>query len=331
MNKEILIQSLNKRARGFNEPSDVQNQEKTYSGLELSDVIYKELSFFIKNDTNTIFRKMKSETYFANVKKDILETGCILNPLIAMPSGLLIEGETRLLIAEQLFSEGYSTFERIPVRLILSSLDEAEQKRRLILGNLSRFEIDENTRLLLYSEIWPEYFSQKLRAGRPKNTDTVSAFSPLTSQITETGGISERQLEREKKVFLAATSIAQAQGRNKPELNDLEQAREVSKSERRKITAKQSVSNLRKNIKTDSTSIAIIKLVLSSLSSIETLKNKDDHIIEYEKINTTIEKLLNNILGINGIDSESIKLIQEYKTNSNEDSSNGETSFGLRE
>ena len=119
------------------------------AGLELSEIMYKPRSWLRMNPENEIFRALKSPQYFDDLERDIREAGAILNPLIAMPDGLLLEGESRLLMAERI------GMAKLPVRIVLSALDESEQRRRLWLGNLSRFEVDEDTRLLLYSRIWP--------------------------------------------------------------------------------------------------------------------------------------------------------------------------------
>ena len=63
-------------------------------------------------------------------------------------------------------------FETIPVRVILSDIDDAEKRKRVYLGNISQFEIDPNARLRLYAEIFPEYFRETRTDGQ--QTDTAS-------------------------------------------------------------------------------------------------------------------------------------------------------------
>src|SRR5208337_5641561 len=100
---------------------------------------------------------------------------------------LLIEGESRLTIARKLSSEGLLDFDLLPVRIIKGELSADDQRKRLYLGNLSRFEIDEDTRLTLYAKVWPDfYLAERTKGGRPtKNRDTVSRFSHTTKEIAE--------------------------------------------------------------------------------------------------------------------------------------------------
>jgi hypothetical protein len=181
------------QARPVEQPVEAQ----VSGGLELSEILYKPLSWFRHNPENAIFRALKSERYFADLERDIREAGEIITPLIAMPDGLLIEGESRVTVAGRL---GIS---KLPVRIVLSELAPDEQRKRLWLGNLSRFEIDEDTRLLLYARIWPGYFKG----------DTVSP--PATkAEIAEATGKSERQVVRDKRLIEKAAEYAEAKGRD---------------------------------------------------------------------------------------------------------------------
>jgi len=188
------------------------------SGLELSDIMHKPRIWFRFNPENDIFRPLKTERYFDDLERDIREAGAILNPLIAMPDGLLLEGESRLLMAERI------GIERLPVRLVLSSMSEDEQRRRLWLGNLSRFEVDEDTRLHLYSKIWPGYFSG-------------SGNAPKVAEIAAAMGVDERTVKRGKAIVKEAAAIAQSEGREAT-VEDLKAARAEKNEARRSAGGK---------------------------------------------------------------------------------------------
>jgi len=85
--------------------------------------------------------------------------------------------------------------ERLPVRLVLSPMAQDEQERRLYLGNLSRFEVDENTRLILNARVWPGYYSGK-------------GDAPKLAEIAKAQGVTERQVKRDKVIMKEAAEIA---------------------------------------------------------------------------------------------------------------------------
>ena len=170
-------------------------------GIQLSEIIFKPLEWFKYNPDNQIFRGCKTEEYFAGLKKDIKEANAILNPVIAMPDGLLIEGESRHTIAGELVNEGLEKFARIPCRIVLSKISKAKIKERLYLGNLSRFDVPPYVRLMAYAEIWPDYFFSTLD-GREKNTVTTN------KEIAAVTGMSESKIRREKVVIQEAAKIA---------------------------------------------------------------------------------------------------------------------------
>jgi hypothetical protein len=186
------------------------------TGLELSDIMYKPVSWLTVNPENAIFRALKSEQYFRDLQRDISEAGAILNPLIAMPDGLLLEGESRLLVAQRL------EMKKVPVRLVLSPLSLDEQRRRLWLGNLSRFEVDEDTRLLLYAKIWQGYY----------RGDTVSSPQVSKAEIAQAIGKSERQVVRDKRIVEKAAVMAQAEDREMG-VQDIQAARQERNQARR--------------------------------------------------------------------------------------------------
>ena len=151
-----------------------------------------------------------------------------------MPNGLLLEGESRLEIAKKLHSEGVTGFNRLPVRLVLSVLSEDEQRKRLYLGNLSRFEIDEDTRLSLYARVWPGYFLTEKKAGRPAgNGDTMTPFSETAAEVALATGKSLRQVKRDKATIRVATKSAQDRGKQTPDPDDIRAARLKAKEDKK--------------------------------------------------------------------------------------------------
>jgi hypothetical protein len=187
-------------------------------GLELSDILYKPREWFHLNPANEIFRAMKTERYFADLERDVQEAGQIIEPLIAMSDGLILSGESRYIVAGRL------DIARLPVRLVLSSLSPEEQERRLYMANLSRFEIDEDTRIALYTRLWPGYM-------------TGDAVTPgIVGEIAEATGKSKRQVKRDAIVAREAVAVASAEGRQ-VEAEDVAQARETRNAERRKPSA----------------------------------------------------------------------------------------------
>jgi len=193
----------------------------TLEGLELSDIAYKPASWFRENPANAIFRPLKSEAYLADLKRTIKKHG-IVTPLVAMPDGLLIQGESRLLVARKL------GIAKIPVMLILSPLSTEEQERVLILDNVSRFEIDEDTRLALFAKVWPGYF---------KGTGE----GPGRASIAKSVGKSERQIIRDAAVVKAAAEIS---GGDPITPEHIGQAREKKNQERRASTSNQKLDTM---------------------------------------------------------------------------------------
>src|SRR5208282_1709171 len=119
----------------------------------------------------------------------------------------------------------------LPVRIIKGELSAEEQRKRLYLGNLSRFEIDEDTRLTLYAKVWPGYFLDA-KTGRPEKGDTVSPFS-TKAEIAAATGKSERQVQRDRAVVLTARKIALGSGKAEADTEDIRRAREKENAQRR--------------------------------------------------------------------------------------------------
>jgi hypothetical protein len=190
----------------------------------LTEEFYKPLSWFKRNPDNEIWQKEKTPEYWRALEKDIRESGVIRDPLIAMPDGLLISGESRLSIAEKLAAEGLKQFERAPVKLIDSPLTPEERKQIVYLENLSRFEISHETRVAAYIEIWPEYMLSEEASrtpGRPAQDDPTGRIEKEISQKT---GKSAKTLQRDREIALKAKDIAKKKGKPKPGLKEVKEA-----------------------------------------------------------------------------------------------------------
>lgn len=203
-------------------------EEDKADGLVLSGVQLKEITFFTVNELNTIFEGLKSQEYYEQLKRDIAQDG-IINALIALPDGQLIEGHSRLKVAQEL------GLHNVPVRFILNTLSAAEMKRRVYLGNLNRFEIPFDIRLILFAEIYPDYFytsaqeldQQHKRSGEKKDVTTEKPSTAKT--VAAAMGISDRQVRNEKEVFLRAKELST---QSLPSPQEIAKARELIKQEK---------------------------------------------------------------------------------------------------
>jgi hypothetical protein len=194
------------------------------SGLRLSDIQLKPLDFFHDHPSNHVFdeAKARSPSYWRDLKRDIDETRAIINPVITLGDGTIVEGHSRIKIARELAAEGREVG-KIPARIIASVVSAQEVERRVYLGNLSRFEIDEDTRLALYAQVWPGYFGTAGSAGRPSKSyhgDTI-----LAGTIAAAVGKSEVQVKRDRATIRVATELASAEGLAAPEARHVANAR----------------------------------------------------------------------------------------------------------
>ena len=216
--------------------TDAQPAEKIkLEGLALDDMVRRPIAWFKHNPENEIFTSLKTPSYWQTLERDIRESKAILTPLIAMPDGLLIEGESRLTVARKFSEEGLLDFDFLPVRIIKGELSAEEQRKRLYLGNLSRFEIDEDIRATLYAQIWPD-LTQEARPGRTsgENTDTVSVKrTQAVQELAKQAGISERQAWREAEVIKEGAAIAKGEGEASPHPEHIRKAREKKNALRR--------------------------------------------------------------------------------------------------
>ena len=194
-------------------------------GLELSQIVYRTIDSLKPNPINAVFDSLKTDSQLDALFRDIDEARAILNPLIAMPDGTLVEGHSRLKIAKRLLEEGRG-IGSLPVRIITTALTNEEIKQRVYLGNLSRFEIDEDTRILLYAEIWPDYFYLSGKAGRkPDHGDTITA-----SKLSKKLGKSVPQIKRDAAIFRKARK----QVGGNPSITDIKESRKELNEERKR-------------------------------------------------------------------------------------------------
>jgi hypothetical protein len=202
-------------------------------GLRLSDVQLWALDRFKDHPSNHVFESSKTESYWRDLRRDILDAGAIINPVIALPDGTLLEGHSRIRIARELETEG-KPLGKIPVRIVASPITPAEAERRVYLGNLSRFELDDDTRLTLYAKVWPDYFQAKTQANT-KGGDTVSP--PATkAEIAAATGKSPRQVQRDGQIVRTAAHIAQKKGKSEADRDDIREARKKAASKRKATT-----------------------------------------------------------------------------------------------
>ncbi len=229
--------------------------EASTAGLELSEVMEKPLSFFRPDPENAEFDKRKDgqKNYWTDLKRDIGAVG-ILNPLVVRMDGTVVFGHSRLRIAGEL---GLS---KIPCRMVLSPLAPAQIRTRRRMDNLLRFELDEDTRLAMLAEAWPEYYLAVKTPGRPtavtsvtdeslaaNNGLTVAPFSgteqlahgdtiSTATAVSEATGRSLAQTKRDRATVQKAAEIAKEAGKAKPDAADIKAAREVENAKRREAT-----------------------------------------------------------------------------------------------
>ena len=203
-------------------------------GLKLSDVQLWPRERFKLHPSNAVFDSAKTEAYWRDLRRDILEAGAIINPVIALPDGTLLEGHSRLRILGELAAEG-KDLGKVPVRVVASPITPEEAERRVYLGNLSRFELKDKTRLTLYAKVWPDYFLEKKKAGRPpeNNGVTVTPLPATAREIAEATGKSESTIKRDKRTVQKAAKIAKKKGKHTPDAEDIREAREKAAAQRR--------------------------------------------------------------------------------------------------
>ena len=200
-NDAIIASALSRPRPGTTPKADpVPVADPVSVGLELSEIEYRPAKWFKENPANEVFRSLKSAQYLDDLEADIRAVG-VTDPLIAMSDGLIIAGESRVLCARRI-----DEAMRLPVRLVLSDLSPEEQEKRLLLNNLLRFEIPEDTRLVL-----------SRRAG---------IFEIPRTEAAEKLGKSLRQVKRDAAIVRDAEEIAAEKGRDEIAPEDVQAARD---------------------------------------------------------------------------------------------------------
>lgn len=228
------IENLTTNLKGITKATQEISPPSTHAieGLQLSDLQFKPLEFFKPHPANAVFDRLKTPSYWRDLKRDISEAKAILDPVISSPDGTLIEGHSRVRIAQELASEGLD-LGKIPTLLVTSPITAEEVERRIYLGNLSRFEIDEDTRLALYSKIWPGWYKIETQPNPSQGGETVSPPLPTRAKTAIDLGKSERQVKNDAALMREAEKEARTKGKSEPDIEDIRSAREKTKARRR--------------------------------------------------------------------------------------------------
>lgn len=213
------------------------------AGLDLSDIQHKPIAWLIPdpdNDADFAQAKAKRPGYWRDLKADIEKNG-ILVPLLATPTGHLLQGHSRLQVAKEL------GLARVPVQLIIGGLPTdpaalaAELRNRRRLDNLLRFDLDDAHRLAMLAEIYPAFYTQPGgKGGNPKlqpyHRDTVSR--PQTApDIAKAIGKSVATVKRDRATVVKATQIAKAEGLTMPKPKHIEAAKQELAPKRKAAAA----------------------------------------------------------------------------------------------
>lgn len=224
-----LTANVDHKARG-QEHKRIMNdttEAEVVGDLRLSAIEYRDPGTLKPSPYNAVFDALKTPEYWKALRRDIEDAGTITDPLVIEPDGTILSGHSRQRVAAELLGEGRREFEKIPVRVVLSEFSDAEKKKRVYLGNLSRFEIDPDTRLALYAEIYPDYFDRS-GTGRPKKGVTVTRLS-----VAQEMGVSEETAKKEKAVYQDAKEDAAAKGKAAPDRDDIAEARKKRNEDRK--------------------------------------------------------------------------------------------------
>ncbi len=207
----------------------------SFNPSDFGDLYWKPLEFFKPNPINQIFQEMKTERYWRELERDIREAGAIRDPLLAMPDGTLLAGESRLVIAKKLAAEGLKGFEKLPARLNTTNLSPDQQKKIVYSDNLSRFEVPEDRRSLMLAEIYPEYFLTEAKRGpRSEEQSSAPTAQELEEEISKRTGLSTRTIQRTKEELKEARALAQDEGQDAPTIEHLKRVHEKAKKKRAK-------------------------------------------------------------------------------------------------
>lgn len=274
-------------------------QTATTKGLELSEIKEKPLDWFKEDPENAgDFQALKDKQprYWQDLRRDIEEAG-IITPLLATPEGHLLQGHSRLSIAREL------GIARIPCQIITGGLPEdpearaKELRKRRRLDNLNRVEVDEDHRLSMLAEIWPDFYTTTGAKGRPGKTDhrdtiTTPADENKTDhrdtiitakQIAEATGKSEPQVKRDRGIVSKATNLAREEGHTAPQATHIARIREQANRERRSSTKSEMPQN--------ATNQNIKKKMQHATPIIKALKMIDQYVAKWEDAGEEAGKL----------------------------------------
>jgi hypothetical protein len=267
--KAAEIKNMSERRTGYRpemlRPSAEKAPLLTTEGLELSELQNKPVDWFKPNPANVVFDCLKTPGYWDALKRDIREARAIINPIIALQDGMILEGHSRVKVACELRAEGLD-LGRLPVLIVTSPITSEEAERRVYLGNLSRFEIDEDTRLALYAKVWPDYFlSEPTRGGRRGKGDTVSGFPETADQIAAATGRSPRQVVRNRGTIRTAQTLAKAEGKDAPDSTHIQKVRAEANDERKARALTKKPEKARAVLRLTTSEIALLYSDLSLL------------------------------------------------------------------
>ena len=217
MKRQTVLESIRDMGEKEDIPGPASIEKRRIDGLKLSPLQYQSLDFFKPSAANSIFDRLKTLDYWRDLKRDIDEARAIIDPVICLQDGALLEGHSRIKIARELEVEGRG-LGKIPVLLVTSPISDAEAERRILLGNLSRFEIDEDTRQELYARLWPGWYQtekprQEASGG---GGDTMSPPPPTRAEMARETGKSQRQIKRDAAVMRDAEKIAKNKREDDP-------------------------------------------------------------------------------------------------------------------
>lgn len=190
----------------------------------LSAIEYRRPNELKPSEFNEVFASQKTDEDWKLLRHALADARMITDPLLITSDGTVISGHSRLRIASDLLSEGFTEFERVPVRVFRRELNREEERRAVYLANLARFQIDRDQKLIMIAQIYPDFFSGGRSNGRPKKGDTVS---PFKSDVASAMKVSPRQAQREKRVFLKAKGVANERGEKVPTVEDIQVARKA--------------------------------------------------------------------------------------------------------
>lgn len=188
----------------------------------LSAIEYRRPNELKPSAFNEVFASQKTDEDWKLLRHALADARMITDPLLITSDGTVISGHSRLRIASDLLSEGFTEFERVPVRVFRRELNREEERRAVYLANLARFQIDRDQKLIMIAQIYPDFFSGNRSTGRPKKGDIVSPFKKDVAAVMK---VSPRQAQREKQVFLEAQSVANGRGEDSPTIDDIQTAR----------------------------------------------------------------------------------------------------------